>query len=121
MPKPRRRAPRGDQGTQTSPVEIDNSEMEAALKPDGEDTAHQTQPDSSRPPKCRQASSTSSHQDELIADEEETRAATEALESLQWADDPTGHLLGKMSIFRALGFETTSSRHCLEEGISPVQ
>ena len=66
-------------------MEIDNSEPEAASKPDEEDTAHRTQPDSS---KCKRVSSTSSYQDELMASEEETRVAEEALESLQWADDP---------------------------------
>ena len=69
-------------------MEIDNSKTEAASKPDGEDTAHQTQSDSSRPPECTRALSTSIHRDEPIASEEETRAAAKALESLQWADDP---------------------------------
>ena len=64
-------------------MEVDNSEAEVALKPDEENTAHQTQMDSSGMFKCRHASSTSSHQDELIASKEETRAAVEALESLQ--------------------------------------
>ena len=69
-------------------MEIDNSEVEAASKPDEENTAHRTQTDSSGLLKSRCASSISSHRDELIANEEETRAAAEALESLQWADDP---------------------------------
>ena len=87
-PRTRKQNQQSDQGTHADPVEINNSKTEAAPKPDEENTAHQTQLDTSRSFKPRHASSTTSHWDELIASEEETRAAAEALESLQRTDDP---------------------------------
>ena len=77
-------------------MEIDNSETEAVSKPDEEDKTHPPKPGSSE---CRRASSTSSHRDELIADEEETRATAEALEShYNELRILTSHLPGKTSI-----------------------
>ena len=61
-------------------MEIDGTKTETASKPGGEDADHQTQEDPSRSLKPRHASSTSSHQDELMVGEEETRAVAEALE-----------------------------------------
>ena len=81
-------------------MEIDEIETETASKPDGEDAAHQTQEDSSRSLKSRHASSTSSHRNELMVSEEETRAAVEALESLQNADDPDRSPSGEDEYFQ---------------------
>ena len=99
-PKAKRTGLCKDRGTQNSPVEIDNSETEAVSKLDEEGTAHGPKMGSSE---RRRASSTSSHQDELMADEEETRATAEALESLQWAEDPNKSPPGEDEYFQGSG------------------
>ena len=129
-PRTRKWALRDDRGTRTSPVEIDNSETKATLKPDEENTAHQTQRDSSGLFKRRHASSTPSHQDELIAGEEETRAAAEALESLQWADDPDRSFFEENkyfqgprlwdNIFRALSQRRNQPHSVIQQPVADV-
>ena len=93
-------------GTLTNPLEIGNSEAdetESALRLDEADLAHQTKNTPSQSFNPRDTSSASSHQSQLLATDEETRAAAATLEMLWKTDDPDKSPSGEDEYFQGPG------------------
>ena len=90
------------------PLEIDNSKTdkpETTSKPDEEDLAHWTKDDPSESLNLRDTSSACDHQSQLIATEEETRAAAATFEMLWEADDPDKSPSGEDEYLQGSGLQ----------------